>query len=383
MVMIKTNSLKPAMDLIYLVSCAVNNEKPDKKTVSEMDLSAVQRSALEHSFSVAAACALEQVITLPEDLKEEKYKAIRRLTLLNVERKKVIGALEENKIPYLPLKGIVLKDYYPKTAMREMADNDILCDKNRMEDVKRVMEELGFCCVLYGKNHHDVYKKPPHIDFEMHRVLFEYDEDPMLYSYYEDLWDRLIKDDDSSGHHMTDEDFYIHIICHLHKHYSQKGTGLRSLLDVYVFCNKSGVSLDREYLDEEFKKLGLGDFERAMRELSQKLFTLQPLSEAEQSELRFFVDSKTHGTMDILLSHQLKNDDSSKAKAGYAMTRLFPSKEYIKKVHPFVYKHRWIYPFWILYRPFKGAVKYPKRMSGEIKRLRKFKKKENTGQFNK
>ena len=98
MVMIKTNSLKPAMDLIYLVSCAVNNEKPDKKTVSEMDLSAVQKAALEHSFSVAAACALEQVITLPENLKEEKYKAIRRLTLLNVERKKVIDALEKKGV---------------------------------------------------------------------------------------------------------------------------------------------------------------------------------------------------------------------------------------------------------------------------------------------
>lgn len=380
----EVNSLKPAMDLIYLVSCAVNSEKPDNRIVSDMDLSAVQKAALDHSFSVAAAAALEQVIKLPEMLKEEKYKAIRRLSLLSVEREKVFSALEEERIDHLPLKGIVINAYYPKSAMREMADNDILFDKNKAQKVKSVMESLGFKCKHFGKNHHDVYEKPPRLDFEMHRTLFDPANDQLFCDYYDDIWDRLIKDDgNSSGYHMTNEDFYIHLICHLYKHYSEKGTGLRSLLDIYVFRKTEGESLDKEYLENEFKKLNLDEFERAIKQLAQKLFTRQPLSETEQSELSFFIESKTHGTMDNLLSRRLKNDDSSNSKAKYALKRIFPPQDYVKKKHPFVYRHKAVYPFWVLYRPVKGALKHRKKMFGEIKRLKSFRKKENTGTFNK
>lgn len=379
-----TNSVQTAMDLIYLVSCAVNGETTDRRTVSKMDLSAVQKAALDHSFSVAAAYALEQVIKLPEELREEKYKAIRRLSLMSAEREKVLTALEKESIGYLPLKGIVINAYYPKTAMREMADNDILFEKNKAEKVRDVMEGLGFTCKLYGKSHHDVYEKPPHIDFEMHRTLFDPDHEPEMCRYYEELPNRLIKNgEESFGYHMTDEDFYIYLICHLYMHYREKGTGLRSLLDVYVFRKKIGAAFDTSYLEREFKKLDLDEFERAMNELAQKVFTRQPLSEAEQSELKFFIDSKTHGTMDILMSRKLKNNDSAKSKAKYAIARIFPTGDYLKRKHPFVYRHKAVYPFWILYRPIKGAVKYPKKMSGEIKRLKNFKAKENTGKFNK
>ena len=379
-----TESFKPAFDLIYLVSCAVNGEKPDKKICEKMELTEVLNTAVSHSLCVAAALSLEQIMTLPADFKEAKYKAVRRLSLMNVERERIFKAFEDKKISYAPLKGIVIKDCYPKTSMREMGDNDILCNKDRAEEIKDVMEGLGFVCKSFGKTHHDVYIKPPQLSFEIHRSLFDRANDPGYYEYFADVWDGLKKDEKNHFcYHMTSEDHYIFLLCHLFKHYKRKGTGLRSLLDVYVFFRKYGSCMDKKYLNSELQKLELVDFESTIRELAFKTITGQPLSKEENAELCFFIGSNTHGTKENYLTRQLQNDDSVTAKRRYAVSRLFPSKESLKKEHPFVYTHMGIYPLWILYRPIKGAVKYPKKMFGEITRLKNFKKKENTGKFNK
>ena len=382
--MTKTFGQRAAIDLIYLVSCAVNGNKPDKEICDQMELSDVYNTAIKHSLSVAAAFALEQVMGLPEDFKEAKYKAVRRLSLLNTEREKIIGAFEKKKIWYLPLKGVLLKECYPKSAMREMGDNDILCDSSRMSDIKDIMENLGFECKSFGKMHHDVYEKPPALGFEIHSSLFDKSNDPEFYDYSKDIQNHLIKDNDNLfGYHMTDEDQYIFLVCHLFKHYERKGTGLRSLLDIYVFYRKYGSQMAKEYLDAEFQKLELAEFESGMRELAYKTFTGQPLSQEQLGELSYFIDSNTHGTKENYLKQQLKNDDSIKAKSKYAVSRIFPPKEYLKNEHPFVYRHMALYPFWIVYRPIKGVVKYPGLMIGEIKRLKKFKKKDNSGIYHK
>lgn len=94
------------------------------------------------------------------------------LSLYEIERKKILEELESRGIRYLPLKGITLGKLYPKSIMREMSDNDILCDSERMSDVREVMEQLGYECKSFARTHHDIYTKPPVLEFEMHRELF-------------------------------------------------------------------------------------------------------------------------------------------------------------------------------------------------------------------
>lgn len=373
----------PAMDLIYLVSCAVNGEKPDKKKCDKMELSDVLDMAISHSLSVASAIALEQVMTLPIDFKEAKYKAVRRQSLLNVEREKVIAALEDNGIWYVPLKGIELKNLYPKTAMREMSDNDILCDSEKMAEIKALMEGLGFVCTHYQKTHHDVYKKPPQLCFEMHRDFFNRIEYPGQYEFFEKIKDKKIKDSDNRyGYHLSNEDFYIYLLSHLYIHYKSSGTGLRSLLDIYVFYGKYKDELDLTYLERELQKLGLVEFERGTRELSIKIFTGQELTEPELVEMGYYIESGSHGTTENLMMQKLENDDSRKAKKKYIIKRIFPTDEIFKRKHPIVFRYKILYPFWVIYRPIKGAVTHPKKIIREVKRLKNFKKKDSRGTYN-
>ena len=64
-----------AVDVIYLASCAVNEEAPDKKRVENMDLAEVCRLSEEHMLTAAVAFALEQVMPLPHAFDQAKKKA--------------------------------------------------------------------------------------------------------------------------------------------------------------------------------------------------------------------------------------------------------------------------------------------------------------------
>lgn len=60
---------------------------------------------------------------------------------------------------YLPLKGIIMKDYYPSVGMRQMSDNDILFDADAWERMEKHMISEGYKAEYVGKGNHDVYHK--------------------------------------------------------------------------------------------------------------------------------------------------------------------------------------------------------------------------------
>ena len=168
-------------------------------------------------------------------------------------------------------------------------------------------------------------------------------------------------------------------------HYRYDGTGLRSLLDIYVFNKRFGHSLDMEYLAAEFNKLGILGFEQDVAELAGKLFScseLCELTESEKKELLFFIDSNSHGSFENHLSRSLQNDDSANTKLKYVLRRLFPSKKVLESHFPVVYRHRYLYPLLIVYRPVTVLVKKRKQIFNEVKQLRHFKKTENRGKYN-
>ena len=366
-----------ADDLIYILSCAVNEKMPELQKVTQMDMTELFYLAKWHSLASAVAVALEQVIPLPHDFDQAKKKAIRKLSLFEIERKKIFAAFENAEIWYLPLKGILLKNDYPKTAMREMSDNDILVDPTRMDDIKQIMEGLGYHCDMFGRFNHDIYSKPPTTEFEIHHALFFDKEMPLLSTYYRNVKDRLLQDGFACK--MTDEDFYIFYLCHTYKHYVHAGTGLRSLLDCYVFL-KAHPSLDKEYLDAELQKLKLTDFECKIRELSQKVFSLDELNEADRKALFIYVSSGIYGTAENSEYHSLEKelgyDDSNAAKRKYWKNRFLISREALHKYYPFVEKHMVLYPMLLVYRPIKGVVLRPKSIIREYKKVKAFKKKD-------
>ena len=130
-------------EVIYLVSCVLNERIPDAARVDAMDLGEVYRAASNHSLAVLAATALESAGVRDDAFVQAKGKAIRKAVLFNLERAAILEKLEAAGIWYMPLKGAILQDYYPDLGLRQMSDNDILVDLSRMDDIKAVMAGLG------------------------------------------------------------------------------------------------------------------------------------------------------------------------------------------------------------------------------------------------
>ena len=372
--MTEEECLKSSCALMKLVGCAARNEQPDKDWVMTLDLDALYETAKSQMLSAAAAEALRRAGINDARFRNAMGKAIRRVAMLDGDRQEVLTRLEEAGIRYMPLKGSLLKDLYPFYGMREMVDNDILIDKTRKQDVRQIMEGLGFT-YMHGGYVHDSYFKKPLSNFEMHKQLFSQNVQKGLHDYYENVFDRLVKDEDNLyGYHFTDEDFYLYLVAHEYKHYAGGGTGLRSLVDLYIWLRAKESTMDRAYIDRELAKMGIQQYEKESRTLAFRLLEDQPLSAKEKEMLAFLVSSGTFGNMANRVENRAKEFGGGGLR--YVWKRIFVPKEKIEIAFPLFAKYPVLMPVLPFYRLYKNMKRGSYKVTDEISALLKRKKKQ-------
>ena len=194
--------------------------------------------------------------------------------LLDAEREAILAELEREKIRHMPLKGVIIKELYPKIGLREMTDNDILFDEAKREHVRDIFRARGYDVKYYCMNRtHDVYIKEPVYNYEMHVSLLR----PLslgddILEFFDGALDRSLPDSDFEYRcHMSDDDFYLFMKVHEYKHYVLSGTGLRLFADTFVYLRVYEDKLNFEYIDGLLEKMGISDYERTSRSLAMKL----------------------------------------------------------------------------------------------------------------
>lgn len=362
-------------DLIYLCKCAVNGTIPSKSRLDQMNMEELYIAAKHHTLTGITAYVLESEGIQDDNFRTAKEKASRKNIFFDIERKKLFSFCEKNGIWYMPLKGSILKEMYPDFSMRQMADNDILFDAEYQSEIKKYFTDNGYSIIRYGKGNHDVYKKPPVLNFEMHTALFGHAHNQEWKKYYRDIKERLVKDTDNNyGYHFSDEDFYIYIITHEYKHYSKGGTGLRSLLDCYVYLQAKQDSMDWSYISAECEKLGTYDFEQQSRNLSQKVFgnSSAELSDEDKLMLEYYLNSGTYGTIEQDTQRKIEKfqrQTGSTSRLKYIWHRIFPPMYIYEAFYPFFYRHKFLLPVGWAYRLIKGVITCSKKVRSEIKYL--------------
>ena len=369
--MAEEKNRKVVDDLTYLLSCAVDGRTVDGRRAETMDLPALYELAETHLLTGVTAMALESAGIRDEAFTQAKGKAIRKVALMDVERTAVLNCMEEAGIWYVPLKGAVLKDLYPRLGMRQMSDNDILIDPSRVADDAAIMEGLGFALDHTGTTH-VVYNKPPVSSFELHYRLFDEDQDHRFSAYYAEVKDRLIPDEGKRfGYRFSDEDFYVYMIAHEYKHYRSEGIGLRALLDTYVFLGKKGDGLNWTYVAEETEKLGIREFEERNRSLSLHLFGGEALSEEENAMLAYVLSSGIYGTLEHRVKNRLEEEGGgAKGKLRYVLDRIFLPMDTVRAAYPLFARIPVLLPFLPLWRLILGLTSHRKKLSAEWKILK-------------
>ena len=135
----------------------------------------------------------------PEEIlkkfQEAESMEIARDAVQAFSQEELLEAFEKEGISVLPLKGILMKRFYPVTSMRMMADLDILYETGKGKEVEAVLTDLGYYCD-HRDSHHDVFFRKPFMNIEMHHCMIG--EDSLLDAYYEDIWKRARQEEGKS-----------------------------------------------------------------------------------------------------------------------------------------------------------------------------------------
>lgn len=376
------------LDVAYLSGCAVNRKKPDPERIGRMsgrlESGLLFMAAERHMLTSAVAAALASAGIKDAAFAEAEAKAIRKNVLLDSARAEIFARFEAEGIAHMPLKGSVLQLDYPSYGMRQMSDNDILIDACRADDVRRIMESLGYSTEMYDTSAHDIFHKDPVYNFEMHRDLVSETAGPVITGYYAGVWSRLhLREGTACEYRFTDEDFYVYITAHAYKHFSHSGTGLRSLLDTYVFLKKH-PGLDEGYIAAEAGKLGIADFERTARRLALDLFgedgpfatavagsagtdgtsgAVIGLPPEENDMLEYVIDSGTYGT----LAHGIENDVAKHGKLGFFIRKAFLPYRSMCSLYPVLKKAPVLLPFCWVARWVRALFTKPRKVAYQLR----------------
>ena len=358
---------------IKLISLYLNNKDASGFVVDKETLSFFAKLSKYHSLTALLFKAVSHANIDVSDkalryLEESYLLNLRKVAAFNKERKELYQYLNDKQIDYLPLKGIILKDYYPDEAIREFADNDILFDESKDELVKAFFIKRDYEVEIFRKSNHDVYLKKPFFNFEMHRALFgETGDNEKVVTYFKDYLSKsLVKQ--NKEHYLSNEDFYIYFTAHSYKHYHVSGCGFRTLIDYYLYLKDH--QLDFAYIDKELEKINLLDFSNQIKSLSLKLFDEQELNNEEEEMLLFIASSGTYGTLENAVDKGVKE----KGKFGYFMHRVFPPYSFYKSAYPWAYKTVILIPIAWFMRFCRVFFKSNKKMNQELKLIRKHKK---------
>lgn len=375
--------------VIELIKCSLHNELPVEIPQKVNWAQVLYLAANNSVVSMISPAVKRYKGDIPENIRKKIEAAllttIYRLLNFQIERENIFAKMEQEGIAYLPLKGILLAEYYPVAGMRWMCDNDILYGKNDSEQgrnhesgkLKDIMLGLGYHAVHTG-GVHDVYQKEPFFNFEMHRKLVS--ANSPFAKYYENPWEKaILVKGKKYEYRFSDEDEYIFMLAHAYKHFDNSGCGIRTLVDEYVYVDKKKC-MDWRYIDEQLRKIGLNSFEKSLKNAAIAAFSEDGvITEQEWDIISYMFNCGTYGTMSNRIRRELKRIQSENAlnqvntKWHYIRKRFFVSEVMIQENYLFFYRHknlRWLLPF---YRILKGLIIHPKMLYYEWKNVRNFK----------
>lgn len=289
------------------------------------------------------------------------------------EKKLIVDTLCENNIKCMPLKGSILKYLYPSPELRTMSDIDILFDDSKSKEVNKVLTELGYKCNKSGGTD-DEYSKPPFLNIEMHRIMVDGNFEQIA-DYYSNIWE-VIKPvkDGSFVYEMSLEDFYVHMVAHVARHYAVGGIGIRFVFDEWIYLKHYENVLNFDYINSEFEKLNLLKFAENFKNMTLKWFNGLETTPLEEDMSKYIFDSGTHGnivheqSVKVLLGKEgTKNFKSSKFL--YVWKMIFPSFKYMKARNHILKKFPILLPYFYVERLFVAVFKKKKLAVQSIKGL--------------
>ncbi len=333
--------------LIDIIAEKLCGKEVEIDNLTDKELRSLCRLSSKQGVSHIISSYFFEKNILLEGKTAEYFKKLSLKTVYTAEQMKydlsIIGkAFNEQAVPYIPLKGAVLREFYPDEYMRTSSDIDVLIHEEDIDRAVSSLAEKGFA--FKERTYHDILILTPSGNYlELHFNLFEPEEN--LNIILKNAWDYAIPTE-GSRYKFTDKFFLYHFFAHMSYHFLFGGCGIRFLMDLWVIENKMGISL--ETAKELLEKAGIYEFALKSELLMQVIFMGSEKDEMSDKLLEFMLSGGTVGKQENSIAMS-----KTKAKKSntflFAVGRLFPKYSIMKDVYPVLRKVPFLLPlFWVV-----------------------------------
>ncbi len=341
---------------------------PSQNPFSDEELAALYKLSKAHDLAhlVGDALIKNKLISNAEiksKFEKQLMTAVYRYEQINYELNCLRKVLNEAQISFLPLKGSVLRRYYPEPWMRTSCDIDLLVHTSELDRVAALLtEKSGYRAE--SKQSHDIsLYAPSGVHVELHYTLIESnivgDADKVL----ESVWTRSNPIDGTSEYVMDDALFYYYHVAHMAKHFVNGGCGVRPFLDIWVLnhCGRGCSDVCSALL----KAGGLDVFASTAEKLSEVWFGSAVHDDLTRQVEQFVLNGGVYGTTENRVTLQQAKKGS---KIRYAFSRIWLPYDTLKFQYPSLNGKRLLLPIYEVRRWFRLVFRGgAKRSAHELK----------------
>lgn len=312
-------------------------------------LSALYLLSKRHDLAHIVACSLykndfSSDSEIYSKFSQENVMSVYRCIHMNYVLKEICNTFDEEHIPYLPLKGAIIRAYYPEESMRTSCDIDILVKEENLDAAIDALVQKGF--KRGEKNYHDVSLYSPNkIHLELHFNIQEgiNSVDIVL----KDAW-KFATPKHNSCYEFTKEFYLFHMFAHMLYHFISGGCGIRPLMDIWVAEHKMGITYTEA--KDLLETAGIYKFAVEMSKLSEICFSDRPKDNYTDALLSYVFEGGVYGTSKNKIAVK---KEKTKSTFGYSMQRLFMPYRKMIEIFPILKKLPFLLPFCWIIRIFK------------------------------
>ena len=267
--------------IIDLLNASIHNTVPKLDYSRDVDWNEVINEANEHSITGLIYPALKNIKdnNIDKDIidklkKHTFYSAVRQSNHIK-RTAEILKLFNENNIPVIVLKGLVVREYYPKPDLRTMCDSDVIIHKSDLERVRKLLLERGFH-EEEDAGHHIAFMNAG-FNLEIHWTLANETFRKGQECFQERIWDDAmkVKVGGVDTLSLSLEDLALHLCAHMASHMAISGFGVRQLADLVLLVEHKGNEINWNEFKEKAEKSGLTQFSTGMFKVCNYLFGME------------------------------------------------------------------------------------------------------------
>jgi len=311
--------------------------------------------AKQHDLAHVLGYALKKEGFMPDEWKEKfeksQFEAVYRYEQMEYALGEIREIFENNAISFVPLKGAVIREYYPEPWMRTSCDIDVLIHEEDIDKAVSLLTENGWVAKDKLKVHDVSLYSPSGVHLELHFNLHE--NIKCLDFTLDRVWEYSYPIESGKYEHMQSKEFLIfHLLAHMSYHFIAGGCGVRSLIDIWLI--EQNVDYDKHMLQKMCTDAKIDIFSDRINELSLTWFEKGEYTDITKNLERIILTGGVYGSGCNKISF---DQAAAGGKGKNIIRRIFMPYERLIFIFPSLKGKKWLTPVCWIARWFRVIFK--------------------------